>query len=48
MKVMVQDNQYDQTVVQLVAEGYHDIITLDNIGSKVQQESTESETLVCL
>nr|XP_055030475.1 hydrocephalus-inducing protein homolog [Misgurnus anguillicaudatus] len=44
IKVMVQDNQYDQTVVQLVGEGYHDIIILENIGSKVQQESTESSS----
>ncbi|KTG35348.1 hypothetical protein cypCar_00023228 [Cyprinus carpio] len=42
LKLMVKDNQYDQTVVQLVGEGYHDIIILDNIGSKVQQDSTES------
>ncbi|XP_051512768.1 hydrocephalus-inducing protein homolog [Myxocyprinus asiaticus] len=42
MKLMVQDNQYDQTVVQLVGEGYHDIIILDNIGSKVQQDSVEN------
>lgn len=44
MKVMVQDNQYDQTLVQLVGEGYHDIIILDNLGSKVQQDITESKT----
>ncbi|XP_067276661.1 hydrocephalus-inducing protein homolog isoform X2 [Pseudorasbora parva] len=42
MKLMVKDNQYDQTVVQLVGEGYHDIIILDNIGSKVQQNSIDS------
>ncbi|XP_073706753.1 hydrocephalus-inducing protein homolog [Garra rufa] len=42
MKLMVRDNQYDQTVVQLVGEGYHDIIILENIGSKVQQDSIES------
>ncbi|CAM4581517.1 unnamed protein product [Leuciscus chuanchicus] len=42
MKLMLKDNQYDQTVVQLVGEGYHDIIILDNIGSKVQQDSIES------
>ncbi|KAL0168074.1 hypothetical protein M9458_036296, partial [Cirrhinus mrigala] len=39
---MVRDNQYDQTVVELVGEGYHDIIILDNIGNKVQQDSSES------
>lgn len=43
MKLMLKDNQYDQTVVQLVGEGYHDIIILDNIGSKVQQDSIESK-----
>ncbi|XP_056622256.1 hydrocephalus-inducing protein homolog isoform X2 [Triplophysa dalaica] len=44
MKVMVQDNQYDQTLVQLVGESYHDIIILDNLGSKVQQDITESSS----
>jgi len=43
MKLMLKDNQYDQTVVQLVGEGYHDIIILDNIGSKIQQDSIESK-----
>lgn len=43
LKLMVKDNQYDQTVVQLVGEGYHDIIILDNIGSKVQKDSIESK-----
>ncbi|XP_051727085.1 hydrocephalus-inducing protein homolog [Ctenopharyngodon idella] len=42
MKLMVRDNQYDQTEVQLVGEGYHDIIILENIGSKAQQDSSES------
>ncbi|XP_073785286.1 hydrocephalus-inducing protein homolog isoform X1 [Danio rerio] len=42
MKLMVKDNQYDQTVVQIVGEGYHDIIILENVGNRVQQESTES------
>lgn len=44
MKLMVKDNQYDQTVVQIVGEGYHDIIILDNIGNRVQQESNESKS----
>lgn len=43
MKLMVRDNQYDQTEVQLVGEGYHDIIILENIGSKAQQDSSESK-----
>lgn len=43
LKLMVKDNQYDQTVVQLGGEGYHDIIILDNIGSKVQKDSIESK-----
>lgn len=43
LKLMVKDNQYDQTVVQLVGEGYHDIIILDNTGSKVQKDIIESK-----
>ncbi|XP_035827636.1 hydrocephalus-inducing protein [Aplysia californica] len=33
LKVTVTDNQYEDSVVQMVGEGYEDDITLDNIGS---------------
>ncbi|MFT7810513.1 hydrocephalus-inducing protein-like [Arapaima gigas] len=38
VRLLVVDNQYEETMVQLVGEGYRDIITLDNIGSKAQAE----------
>ena len=33
LKVTVTDNQYEDSVVQMVGEAYEDDITLDNIGS---------------
>lgn len=45
MQLLVKDNQYEKTLIQLLGEGYHDIISLDNISSKVpqDQDSTEGE-----
>eukprot|EP00063_Salmo_salar_P029727 XP_014004562.1 PREDICTED: hydrocephalus-inducing protein homolog isoform X1 [Salmo salar] len=38
MRLLVVDNQYEETVVRLLGEGYHDVISLDNINSKAQQQ----------
>lgn len=38
MRLLVVDNQYEETVVRLLGEGYHDVISLDNINSKAQQK----------
>ncbi|KAJ8247379.1 hypothetical protein GJAV_G00245710 [Gymnothorax javanicus] len=43
MDLRVTDNQYEETVVQLAGEGYCDIITLDNIGSRPWQEQNSLE-----
>ncbi|XP_035275425.1 hydrocephalus-inducing protein homolog [Anguilla anguilla] len=45
MDLLVADNQYEETVVRLVGEGYCDIITFDNIGSRPQQEQDSAEDL---
>ncbi|TRY66381.1 hypothetical protein DNTS_003349 [Danionella cerebrum] len=44
MRLLIKDNRYDQTVVQLMGEGYHDIIILDNIGGRAQQDNNESQS----
>ncbi|KAJ8272065.1 hypothetical protein COCON_G00109240 [Conger conger] len=44
MDLVVTDNQYEETVVCLAGEGYCDIITLDNLGSRPRQEQ-DSEDL---
>ncbi|XP_035381538.1 hydrocephalus-inducing protein homolog [Electrophorus electricus] len=43
IQLLVQDNQYEDTVVQLLGEGYCDIISLDNISSKVLQDQDNAE-----
>lgn len=45
MQLLVKDNQYESTLIQLLGEGYRDIISLDQISSKVlqDQDSTEGE-----
>ncbi|KAI4885088.1 hypothetical protein NFI96_023140 [Prochilodus magdalenae] len=43
MRLVVQDNQYEDTQVQLLGEGYHDIISLDNISSKIPQDQDSSD-----
>ncbi|KAL6479129.1 hypothetical protein MHYP_G00125620 [Metynnis hypsauchen] len=43
MRLEVQDNQYEETLVQLLGEGYHDIISLDNISSKIPQDQDSTE-----
>lgn len=50
MQLLVKDNPYEKTLIQLLGEGYRDIISLDNISSKVPQEhdSTESEYRPCV
>uniref|UniRef100_W5LN16 HYDIN axonemal central pair apparatus protein n=1 Tax=Astyanax mexicanus TaxID=7994 RepID=W5LN16_ASTMX len=35
LRLVVQDNHYEVILVQLLGEGYHDIISLDNISNKV-------------
>ncbi|XP_049339422.1 hydrocephalus-inducing protein homolog isoform X2 [Astyanax mexicanus] len=44
LRLVVQDNHYEVILVQLLGEGYHDIISLDNISNKFpqDQESTEA------
>ncbi|XP_076848184.1 hydrocephalus-inducing protein homolog isoform X3 [Brachyhypopomus gauderio] len=44
VQLLVQDNQYEETVVQLVGEGYCDIISLDCISSRVHQDQDSTET----
>ncbi|KAJ8339704.1 hypothetical protein SKAU_G00343370 [Synaphobranchus kaupii] len=43
MDLLVVDNQYEETVVHLAGEGYCDIITFDNIGSRLPQEQDSVE-----
>ncbi|XP_072551301.1 hydrocephalus-inducing protein homolog [Salminus brasiliensis] len=43
MRLVVQDNQYEETLVQLLGEGFHDIISLDNINKKVPQDQDSTE-----
>ncbi|XP_029109509.1 hydrocephalus-inducing protein homolog isoform X1 [Scleropages formosus] len=40
VRLLVTDNQYEETVVQLVGEGYRDVVTLDNIGGKAHAEDS--------
>ena len=42
IRLSVVDNQYEDSIIQLVAEGYQDDISIDNIQSVVSME-TESE-----
>ncbi|XP_066540500.1 hydrocephalus-inducing protein homolog isoform X2 [Hoplias malabaricus] len=46
MRLLVQDNQYEETLVQLLGEGYQDVISLDNISCRLSQDvdSTEAST----
>ena len=43
MKLTVINNQYEDSVVQLVGEGYEDDITLDNIHSVLRNIDPEQE-----
>ncbi|MCJ8733357.1 hypothetical protein PDJAM_G00222410, partial [Pangasius djambal] len=43
MQLLVKDNQYEKTLMQLLGEGYRDIISLDNISSKVPQDQDSPE-----
>ena len=43
LKVTVTDNQYEDSVIQMVGEGYEDDITLDNIGSVIVPVDPEKE-----
>ena len=43
MKLTVINNQYEDSVVQMVGEGYEDDITLDNIHSVVRTIDPEQE-----
>ena len=43
MKLTVINNQYEDSVVQLVGEGYEDDITLDNIHSVLRTIDPEQE-----
>ncbi|XP_033116735.1 hydrocephalus-inducing protein homolog isoform X2 [Anneissia japonica] len=42
IRVSVMDNQYEDTIVQLVGEGYQDEITLDNIHSFIDDSDIEN------
>lgn len=50
MQLMVKDNPYEKTLIQLLGEGYRDIISFDNISCKVPQDqnSTEGEYRLCV
>lgn len=46
IKLTVIDNQYEDSIIQLVGEGYEDEITLDNIhsvGQPMEQDLTEED-----
>lgn len=43
MQLLVKDNPYENTLIQLLGEGYQDIISLDNISSKVSQDQDRAE-----
>ncbi|XP_047008963.2 hydrocephalus-inducing protein homolog isoform X3 [Ictalurus punctatus] len=43
MQLLVKDNQYESTLIQLLGEGYRDIISLDQISSKVLQDQDSTE-----
>ncbi|XP_060779913.1 hydrocephalus-inducing protein homolog [Neoarius graeffei] len=43
MQLLVKDNQYEKTLIHLLGEGYCDIISLDNISSKVPQDQDSTE-----
>lgn len=45
MQLLVKDNPYEKTLIQLLGEGYRDIISFDNISSTVpsDQDITEGE-----
>ncbi|KAG7468631.1 hypothetical protein MATL_G00145140 [Megalops atlanticus] len=45
LRLRVQDNQYEETLVHLVGEGYQDVITMDNIGSKPHRTRDAAEEL---
>ncbi|KAL0967856.1 hypothetical protein UPYG_G00258420, partial [Umbra pygmaea] len=42
--LLVVDNQYEETVVLLLGEGYHDIISLDNINNSIEQNEDSPES----
>ena len=42
-QISVTDNQYEDSVVQMVGEGYEDDVTLDNIGSVFVPVDPEKE-----
>lgn len=42
MQLLVKDNPYEKTLIQLLGEGYCDIISLDNISSKDAQDQNSS------
>ncbi|KAI1889973.1 hypothetical protein AGOR_G00168420 [Albula goreensis] len=41
--ILVVDNQYEETVVELLGEGYHDVLTFDNLGSRHRQDLDSPE-----
>ncbi|KAG7333195.1 hypothetical protein KOW79_003330 [Hemibagrus wyckioides] len=45
MQLFVKDNPYEKTLIQLLGEGYRDIISLDSISSKVPQEQNSTEAI---
>ncbi|KAF5907639.1 hydrocephalus-inducing protein, partial [Clarias magur] len=46
MQLLVKDNQYEKTLIRLLGEGYRDIISLDNISSKVLQDQDTTEAIL--
>lgn len=43
LQLMVADNLFEETEVQILGEGYQDIVTLDNVSGKAL-ESTNGES----
>ncbi|XP_047678536.1 hydrocephalus-inducing protein-like isoform X5 [Tachysurus fulvidraco] len=43
--LFVKDNPYEKTVIHIQGEGYHDIISLDNISSKLPQYQDSTEAI---
>ncbi|XP_062860193.1 hydrocephalus-inducing protein homolog [Trichomycterus rosablanca] len=43
MQLLIKDNQYEETVVQLLGEGYHDIISLDICSSWNPQDQISTQ-----
>lgn len=46
LKITVVDNEYEDSIIQMIGEGFQDDITLDNIGSAFISSDLEDEIAV--